>query len=433
MTVLLVDDDPGVLFTLEEVLGSRGFAVRSARSAREALTLLAGVEVVVTDLAMPEMDGMGLLAAIRERDPWLPVILITAHGSERVAVDAIRAGAFDYLRKPFAIDEVAIVVARALETRALRETARRLRLERAGGGPIVGTSPRFAAVIAEAKRVAARDVTVLIRGETGTGKELVASLIHASSTRADQPLVRFNCAAIAENLAEAELFGHTRGAFTGATAARRGDLQQADGGTLVLDEVGELPPSVQGKLLRTLQNGEVQPVGASRVERVDVRIVACTHRDLRQTLREDLYYRLAVVELVLPPLRERVEDLPLLIDALRARWAAKFGLDVRFTDALVAALVERPWPGNVRELENAIARLLALSTGGVLDVDALARPSDVASVDSPLREQVSAFERAILQRTLEAASWNQSEAARRLSITRVTLIDKMKRHGLRRS
>jgi DNA-binding NtrC family response regulator len=434
--VLLVDDDPGVLFTLGEVLSSRGHDVVRARSGAEALPQL-DVDVVVTDLAMPGMDGMELLAAIRERDPALPVIMITAHGSERTAVAAMRAGAYDYLHKPFAVDEVALVVARAAEARELRATTRSLRVERAAGGAIVGRSPKFAAVVDEATRIAARDVTVLIRGETGTGKELIATLIHAASPRAKGPLIRFNCAAIAPELADAELFGHTRGAFTGATSARRGFVQEAHGGTLVLDEVGELPMSLQAKLLRVVQGGEVQPVGASRVDKVDVRIVACTHRDLRSpSFREDLYYRLAVVELVIPPLRERREDLPLLIEEFRARYARRFGLgEVRFTDALIAALSSRAWPGNVRELENAVARILALATTDLIDVDALARLTNEPASDpnAPLRDQVGAFERGILLRTLEAAGWNQSEAARRLAITRVTLIDKMKRHSLRKN
>jgi len=444
-TVLLVDDDPGVLFTLEEVLTSRGHTVMAARSGEEALTRLDDqVEVVITDLAMPGMDGLALLSAIHARDAGLPVILLTARGSERAAVAAIKAGAHDYLAKPFAVDEIAIVVARAAETRELRQTTQALRVERAAGGVLVGRDPRFRALVDEAARVAARDVTVLVRGETGTGKELFATLIHAASARAKGPLVRFNCAAIAPELAEAELFGHTRGAFTGAATARRGYLQEAHGGTLVLDEVGELPLSVQAKLLRVVQQGEVQPVGQSRVEKVDVRIVACTHRDLLAlaragAFREDLYYRLAVVELTIPPLRERRADLPVLIDELRRRWARRFGLsEVHFSEALVRALSERSWPGNVRELENAIARMLALSTvpAGELDVDALARLSPATNgppaPDAPLREQVAAFESAVLQRTLEATGWNQSEAARRLGITRVTLIDKMKRHSLRR-
>ncbi|MGZ3418476.1 MAG: sigma-54-dependent transcriptional regulator, partial [Polyangiales bacterium] len=232
--VLLCDDDAGVLFTLEEVLGSKGHATVSARSGEEALKKLAGVDVVVTDLAMPGMDGLALLAEIRKRDPELPVILLTARGSERIAVAAMKAGAHDYLAKPFANDEIGIVVERAAETRALRHRSRDLSIERAIGGRIVGEDPAFLAVLADAKKLATRDVPVLVRGETGTGKELFATLLHAGSPRADQPLVRFNCAAIAPELAESELFGHVRGAFTGATASRRGFFQEADGGTLVL-------------------------------------------------------------------------------------------------------------------------------------------------------------------------------------------------------
>ncbi|MGZ3454323.1 MAG: sigma-54-dependent transcriptional regulator [Polyangiales bacterium] len=434
--VLLCDDDAGVLFTLEEVLGSKGHATVSARSGEEALKKLAGVDVVVTDLAMPGMDGLALLAEIRKRDPELPVILLTARGSERIAVAAMKAGAHDYLAKPFANDEIGIVVERAAETRALRHRSRDLSIERAIGGRIVGEDPAFLAVLADAKKLATRDVPVLVRGETGTGKELFATLLHAGSPRADQPLVRFNCAAIAPELAESELFGHVRGAFTGATASRRGFFQEADGGTLVLDEVGELPASMQPKLLRALQSGEVQQVGSSKIDRVDVRVIACTHRDLRASgFREDLYYRLAVVELMVPSLRERRSDIPLLVEEFRRRWARRFGIDdARFTEGLIFELSARSWPGNVRELENAVGRILALSSGGTIDVDALSRLSSTPThdPDAGLRDQMAAFERSILERVLGACQWNQSEAARRLGITRVTLIDKMKRHGLRK-
>jgi two-component system response regulator AtoC len=437
--VLLCDDDPGVLFTLEEILGSKGHRTVSARSGEEALAKLGQteVDVVVTDLAMPGMDGLALLAEIRKRDPELPVILLTARGSERTAVAAMKAGAHDYLTKPFAHEEIGLVVERAAEMRALRNRSRELSVERAVGGRIVGEAPAFVAVLEDARRLAAREVPVLVRGETGTGKELFATLLHAGSRRADGPLVRFNCAAIAPELAESELFGHVRGAFTGATSSRRGFFQEADGGTLVLDEVGELPTAMQPKLLRALQSGEVQPVGSSKVERVDVRVVACTHRDLRSSgFREDLYYRLAVVELVVPPLRERRSDIPLLIEELRRRWARRFGIDdARFTEGLISGLAAREWPGNVRELENAIGRILALSSGGTIDVDALSRLSSTPAQDpdAGLRDQMAAFERSILERVLGACQWNQSEAARRLGVTRVTLIDKMKRHGLRRA
>jgi len=443
--VLVVDDDAALRFTLEEVLGDKGFEVVSADSGAQALERLAGVNAVITDLAMPGMDGFALLAQLREREPELPVVLLTAHGNERTAVQAMKAGAYDYLHKPFSTDELALVVSRAVEAHQLREAARTLRLERAVGGAVVGQSPSFRKLLESAQRVAGREVPVLVRGETGTGKELIATLLHAASPRATGPLVRFNCAAISAELAEAELFGHARGAFTGAVASRAGFFTQAHGGTLVLDEVGELPSAIQPKLLRALQQGEVQAVGASRVERVDVRVVACTHRDLTAEVRagrfrEDLLYRLNVVELVVPPLRERKEDIALLVEAFRARYAQRFGLaGVRLSPELIHALGARDWPGNVRELENAVARLLALSEGGELGAEALSgltpgAESPPATVGTgPLREQVAAFERSLIARVLEETGGNQSEAARRLGLTRVTLIDKLKRHGLRKS
>jgi len=301
--VLLVDDEPTLLFTLSQLLKSRGLEAVLARSGKEALEKLEGVDTVMTDYFMPEMDGVQLLQAIRERDESLPVIMLTAHGSERVAVRAMKSGAYEYVTKPFDIDEVSLVLDRALEARALRIQNRRLSAEKALGRTIVGESPAMRRLLDAVSRVAPKDITVLIRGDTGTGKELIASLIHAESRRAAGPLVRFNCAAIPGELAEAELFGHARGAFTGATHARPGFFAEANRGTLVLDEVGELSAPVQAKLLRALQEGEIQPVGAGRVEKVDVRIVACTNRDLAaeakaHRFREDLYYRIAVLELV---------------------------------------------------------------------------------------------------------------------------------------
>ena len=453
--ILLVDDEPGVLFTLEEVLSERGYETISATSGEQALERLDGVEAVLTDLAMPGMDGLELLRAVKEKDPHLPVVLITARGSERVAVVAMKDGAYDYLAKPYDIEELALVVERAVEARRLRQTARRLSAERAIGRPIIGESPALRRVIDAALRIADRDVTVLVRGETGTGKELFASLLHAESRRKDKPIVRFNCAAIPADLADAELFGHVKGAFTGAVNARRGYFAQAHGGTLVLDEVGELPLPIQAKLLRALQEGEIQPVGAARIEHVDVRVVSCTNRDLLAEVkagrfREDLYYRLAVVELFVPPLRDRREDIPLLVEEMRRRYVKKFGVeDVRLSGALLERLVAYDWPGNVRELENTLARLIAMSSGEVLDAAAfaptLAKDDDDkatsgedaapaaapgASEDASFRDQMMAFERSLIARALEASGGNQSEAARQLGITRVTLIDKMKKHGL---
>jgi two-component system response regulator AtoC len=293
-------------------------------------------------------------------------------------------------------------------------------------------------------RVAPKDITLLIRGETGTGKELIASLVHANSRRAARPLVRFNCAAIPGELAEAELFGHARGAFTGAVQAHRGFFAQADGGTLVLDEVGELPLPVQAKLLRALQDGEIQPVGAARVDRVDVRVVACTHCDLASEMRagrfrEDLYYRLAVLELVVPPLREHREDIPALAAEFARCQGERFGMQgVRLSPELVDALQRLDWPGNVRQLENAVARILALATGGEIGLEAFgtAAPAPDAGAEAPpeatlgLREQVEAVERSLIGRTMTEVGGNQSEAARRLGVSRGSLIVRLKKYGL---
>ncbi len=457
-TVLLVDDEPGVLFTLSEVLTERGHRVVTARSGAEALTKLDDAETVVTDLSMPGMDGLELMTQIVARDPALPVLLLTAHGSERVAVAAMKQGAYDYLAKPFDIDEITVVIERALEARHLRVDNRRLAAEQTLGRRIIGASRPMRRLLEATGRVASRDVTVLVRGETGTGKEFVAELLHAQSARAQKPLIRFNCAALPAELADAELFGHARGAFTGANASRQGFFAQADGGTLILDEVGELPPVVQAKLLRALQEGEIQPVGSGRIEKVNVRVVASTNRDLAAdvkagTFREDLYYRLAVVELVVPPLRDRKDDIPALAEEFARRYGEKFGLgSISLEPALVDALARTEWPGNVRQLENTIARLAALSAGGVIGLADLHSSDDhvtesgnalpvmpTSDHDDPapdarngpsLKEQVEAFERGLVARALDATGGNQSEAARRLGVSRVTLIDKMKKYAL---
>jgi two-component system response regulator AtoC len=450
--VLLVDDDKNVLFTLREVMLDRGHEPVTAASAKEGLERLDGADVAIIDLAMPGMDGMELLRSMRARDESLPVIMLTAHGSERVAVEATKAGAYDYMKKPFDIDDVVIVVERALEARRLRLANQRLEAEHAIGHRIIGDSPAMRRLFEGIARVAPKNVTVLVTGETGTGMELVATLLHAQSKRAKRPLVRFNCAAIPGELADAELFGHAKGAFTGAQGARRGFFAEADGGTLVLDEIGDLPLSIQAKLLRALQEGEIQPVGG-RIEKVDVRIVASTHRDLAAEaragrFREDLYYRLAVVELYVPRLADRKEEIGPLAREFARRYAAKFGLDdTRLDDALIDALRAMDWPGNVRQLENTIARLVALSAGGTIHAAALgeARPASDESesgadegAEAPgdaqssltLKEQVEAFERSLIARTLVACNKNQSEAARRLGVSRVTLIDKLKKYAL---
>jgi DNA-binding NtrC family response regulator len=461
-TVLIVDDEASLRFALSELLSERGHGVVTAQSGADALTKLDDADAVVTDLSMPGMSGLELLAKISAKDDSLPVILLTAHGSERVAVEAMKHGAYDYLSKPFDIDELAHVIDRALETRRLRLDNRRLSVERTLGRRIIGEAPVMRRLLETTTRVASRDVTVLLRGETGTGKELIAELLHAHSPRAAGPMVRFNCAALPAELADAELFGHEKGAFTGAHAKRAGYFGEADGGTLLLDEVGELPLPIQAKLLRALQEGEIQSVGSARVTKVDVRVIAATNRDLAAmaragTFREDLYYRLAVVELTVPTLRERSSDIPALALEMTRRCGERFGLPrLTLEPALLDELRREDWPGNVRQLENTIARLAAMSSGGVITLndyleqraaprrsapladhdDADAHPASSPSIDLaselPLRDQVETFERGVVARVMEATGGNQSEAARRLGVSRVTLIDKLKKYGLTR-
>ncbi len=454
--VLLVDDEPSVRVALRELVQGRGWEPLVARSGAEALELVDRADAVVTDFSMPEMDGMDLLRAVRERDESLPVILLTAHGSERLAVRAIKAGAYEYVTKPFDVDEMLVALERAVEARGLRQRNRQLTAEHAIGRRVVCESAVMRHLLDATSRVAAKEITVLVRGETGTGKELIGSLLHAQSRRADGPLVRFNCSAIPAELAEAELFGHTRGAFTGANQARPGFFAEANGGTLVLDEVGELPLAIQAKLLRALQDGEIQPVGSGRVEKVDVRIVACTNRDLAAEVRaghfrEDLYYRLAVVELVVPPLRDRREDIPALAHEFAHRYAERFGAEeVRLAPALVERLRVADWPGNVRQLENVVARMVALSGGGELEPSAFTAtvsaepvtPRDGGGAPAgdgddgdpegarTLREQLDALERNVIARTMTAVRGNQSEAARRLGISRNTLTERLRRYEI---
>jgi two-component system response regulator AtoC len=449
--VLLVDDEPSVRAALKELVESRGWEPLLARSGSEALALVDRADAVVTDFSMPGMDGMELLGALHERDESLPVILLTAHGSERLAVRAMKSGAYEYVPKPFDVDEMALALERALEARLLRQRDRQLTAEHAIGRRVVCESAAMRHLLDAATRVAGKEITVLVRGETGTGKELVGSLLHAQSRRRDGPLVRFNCSAIPAELAEAELFGHTRGAFTGAAQARAGFFAEASHGTLILDEVGELPLAVQAKLLRALQDGEIQPVGSGRVEKVDVRIVACTNRDLAAEVRdgrfrEDLYYRLAVLELVVPPLRDRREDIPALAHEFALRYAERFGVEgVRLSPALVERLAAADWPGNVRQLENVVARLVALGGGGEIGPQELAATGSPEPAPAPprpagepagaegartLREQLDALERSVIARTMTAVHGNQSEAARRLGISRNTLTERLRRYEI---
>jgi two-component system response regulator HydG len=350
----------------------------------------------------------------------------------------MKAGAYDYFRKPFENEELLAVVRRAVEAARLAHDNERLAGELALARSMVFASESMRRLAVLVARVAPRDVTVLITGESGTGKERVAEAIVAASRRAEKPFVRFNCAALTPELAEAELFGHARGAFTGAVRARSGLFGEADGGTLLLDEVGELAAPAQAKLLRVLQEGEVRAVGEERTRTVDVRVLAATHRDLAEEVRsgrfrEDLFYRLNVVQLRIPPLRERPEDVRVLARHFLDRFAVRFGVPgLRIPEVLFDRLAAHPWPGNVRELENAVEGLVALSPPEGLDLSLLPAPGVAASESAPLplRERVQAYERGIVVEALRAAHGNRSEAARRLGISRVTLHDKLRRYAL---
>jgi two-component system response regulator HydG len=438
--VLVVDDEAGVRYTLRAILEDQGWTVEEASDGFEALERVrrGGIDLVLTDLRMPRLDGMQLLAELSGLPAAPRAVVITAHGSERHAVEAMKHGALDYFAKPFDADEIVRVVRRSIEQLRLADENRRLRARLALGRTMVFESPAMGKVAELVERVASREVTVLLTGESGTGKELVARAIVRASPRAERPYVRFNCAALPRELAEAELFGHARGAFTGAVRSRAGLFREADGGTLLLDEIGELDPATQGVLLRVLQEREVRPVGEDQAVKVDVRVLAATNRDLAREVeagrfRKDLFYRLDVVSIRVPPLRERPEDIGPLAEHFARRFGDRFGIDApRLSPRVLDRLRRHDWPGNVRELEHVVERLVALAAGPEIDDDPFAGNAAAERAVGPgLRERVAAFERELIAETLARCQGNQSEAARQLGISRVTLIDKLKRHGLR--
>ncbi len=439
--ILVVDDDQALRFTLRGTLEDAGYAVDEAADGAIALSKIAAggsYHLVLSDLRMPNVDGLALLDRLKEQLPRLRVIMITAHGSERAAVEAMKRGAYDYFRKPFEPEELLAVVERAVESVRLSSDNERLEAELLLARSMVFASPAMRQLAILVQRVASKDVTVLITGESGTGKERLAEALVRGSARSARPFVRFNCAAITPDLAEAELFGHSKGAFTGAVRQRSGLFREAHTGTLFLDEVAELDLRTQAKLLRVLQEGEVRPVGEDQPFPVDVRILAATHRNLEQcvregTFREDLFYRLKVVQLNLPPLRDRKEDLDVLANHFLAEFAARFGSGpFTLTPELRARLHNHRWPGNVRELGNAIESLVALSPPDRLDPDLLPgdRPDGTSSQRATLEHRLAAYERGLLVEAIEAADGNRSEAAKLLGIGRATLYEKLKKHGL---
>lgn len=447
--VLLVDDDPGARKVARGNLGLEGFEVLLASSGAEALARLSESDplAVVSDLRMPDQDGIALMAAVHAARPGLPFVLVTAHATVETAVEAMRRGAVHYLTKPIRFDELAVVLRHAVEGERARRDVVRLRgeLERAAGfEELVGSSPPMRQVFEMVDQVAPTDATVLLRGETGTGKELVARALHRRSARSARPFVAVNCTAVPRELMESEFFGHEKGAFTGAVARRVGRFEQAHGSTLFLDEVGDLEPAVQAKLLRVLQEQEITRVGGRDAVRVDVRIVTATNRDLEAAVKEgrfrdDLYYRLNVIPLRLPPLRERPQDLPALLQHFLGSFAGRYGRPAPpIPPEGLAALQGYAWPGNVRELRNLCERAVLMGWAGVLSMVGAARTEEVAFVDTalPLLEArqrlVERFEREYLTRLLRQQRGRVGEVARTAGIAERNLYEKMKAYGLSR-
>src|SRR5262245_14282766 len=446
-TILVVDDESSARTTLALLLRKRSHRVAEADGVATAVKTLAdeAFDVIVTDLRMPDGDGLEVLRAARIHCPDADVILLTAYAGWESAKEAIRLGACDYFEKGREPDELLHRIDRALAETALRRENANLRAQvraRYALPGLVAASPQMAQVLELVGRVAPTDATVLIHGESGVGKEVIAKALHHASTRARGPFVAINCAALPENLLESELFGHVRGAFTGAATAKKGLFEEAHGGTLLLDEIGEMTPSLQAKLLRTLQSGEVRPVGSTQASLVDVRVVAATNRDLEQMIRqggfrEDLFYRLNVISLAVPPLRERREDITRLAEHFLARLAERQGRVLRLSPAAMDRLLRYPWPGNVRELENAMERTAILARGDVIEPEDL--PPHVTAglsvgaaphLDSP--RTLAEAERIHIIQMLERSGWNHSRAAEALGIGRTTLWRKLKEYGLDR-
>ena len=474
--VLIVDDEPNLRKILSAQLTRDGYDVMIAEDGEQGLSMLREhhIDMVITDLKMPKVDGMTLLKEALREDPELPVVMITAHGTVDTAVEALKSGAFDYLTKPFDKDEVRQIVAKALKTKELAGTE--ASVAPAGAGArfgIIGSSPGITDLYAVLERVADTPTTVLITGESGTGKELVARALHDHSSRKDKPFIKVNCAAIPKELIESELFGYERGAFTGAVNSKPGRFELADGGTLFLDEIGEIPVEMQVKLLRAIQESEFERVGGIKTLKVDVRLITATNRDLEQEItrgnfREDLFYRLNVVPLRIPPLRQRSGDIPLLVQHIIKKFNERLKKNITgIADDALHALEAHSWPGNIRELENVLERTILFSKGDRIEradlqlaspnapsgmhevpvaapsnqsgsVPVLADDEDDEFADSSggslkdaVRAHTARVEREMIVKALDETGGNVTQAARLLKISRKSLQMKMKEFGLR--
>ena len=449
MNILVVDDELGLRQTLTAILNAEGHETRAMSDGSAALTSLNArdADLVLCDVRMPVMDGLAFLDAYRSGGGRGLVIMMSAYGDEDDALDAIKRGAYDFIQKPFRADQVLLVVHKAIEREGLRQQVLDLHEQIAalrGPSGIVGHSAALQQAIGVARKVARHPSTVLITGESGTGKELIAELIHQSGPRAGHPFVAVNCGAIPEQLLESELFGHARGAFTGAVEDRRGLFEEADGGTLFLDEIGELPVALQVKLLRALQEEEIRAVGDNTPRHVDVRVITATARDLEAEVRAgrfraDLFYRVNVVRIHLPPLRDRREDIPDLVQHFVGVYNRKLNLSIRgVAPAAMRLLLDYPWPGNVRELENVVERAMVLADGAQVEIDHLpasvhqpaAAVADDEDLDLSVKRRTEALERLLIERALRQTGGNRTRAARLLDLSHRALLYKIREYGL---
>ncbi len=457
--ILIVDDEPGIRYVIREVLEEDGFYIDEASDGEEALKKLthSSYDLAIVDLVMPHIDGFEFLSKARNIQPDLITVIITAHGSQSVALRAIQEGAYDYFTKPFDNEELRIVIRRVLEKRRLEEKVKlleeQLLKQNLQFGEIVGNSAEMQEVFTLIRKISKSDVTVLIYGESGTGKELVARAIHKESLRADKPFIKVNCAAIPETLLESELFGYVRGAFTGAYSKKAGKFEAAHTGTIFLDEIGDMPLSIQAKVLRILEQREFEPLGSTETTKVDVRIIAATNKDLTAAVkegkfREDLYFRINVVPIFLPPLRQRKSDIPLLVDYFINLYKKTLDKNVKgVTPEVMEIFKKYHWPGNVRELENVIQRALIMSTSDFITADCLpaeykapATFSGFVSIEifddfsRPLTDKIQTvseqLEKEIIKRALEKSNYKRQRAAELLGISRKSLHNKMVKYKL---
>ncbi|MCZ6767600.1 MAG: sigma-54 dependent transcriptional regulator [bacterium] len=443
-TILVADDEKGIRETLTRLLEYEKYRVVAAKDGHEALDKAGrgDIDLVLLDIKMPGMDGLEVLAKLNETQNGLPVVIISGHGTVQTAVEATRLGAFDFIEKPIDADRILLVIRNGLERRKLLRENISLKKRVHGGTRIIGDHPEMQKILTTLEKVAATNARVLVMGENGTGKELVARAIHERSARAKEPFIEVNCAAIPEELIESELFGHEKGAFTGAVARRIGKFELADGGTLFLDEVGDMSGAAQAKVLRILQEAEYERVGGTETMRVDVRVIAASNKDLLKesqggNFREDLFYRLNVVPIVVPPLRKRISDLPALLEHFLQLTAQDLGQKAKkLTKRALAHLTEYAWPGNVRELRNLVERLVILTQGSTIDIGDLPQMGPVKNLEEEYFEKElyndfrDAVEKDFFVLKLKKYGYNVSKTARRLGMQRSNLYKKLEKYGI---